>query len=228
MQNSFVYVRGFAGVSSLDYFTHLQGSWNECAELLDGNGKAALLACSPVRMYKFIGNDLNAMEYIRRDASSLAIYDGFLEFWIHGPRNNADVKSLADTFDAHEFEELVRKALDNETDAVVDLANYVDKFRASCRRYSFPTFQLEIKNPMEGHLPFPVKNLRLCVDEYGKSVTPSKPDINEVHIKAATSEPPRLIQSLHVWSLMTNTVPLEVLTLVKNKNVFRSLKSYLC
>ncbi|KAI3661982.1 hypothetical protein MP638_006023 [Amoeboaphelidium occidentale] len=100
------------------YFMYLQESWNESANLLDGNGKAAILTCSPVRLYKFVGNDLKAMDYTQSDHESLAVYDGFLEFWIHGPRNTAAIKLLPDTFNPQEFQNLVQKVLDKETDAV--------------------------------------------------------------------------------------------------------------
>lgn len=229
VQNPFVYVRGFAGVSSEEYFAHLQEKWFESADLLpDGEGKVALLSCSPVHLYKFVQSIPTKLEYNRSNDSSddsLSVFDGFLEFWIHGPRNTSAVKSLPVPFPTEDFQKFVKAVVDKEIKAKENLVQFIEPYRTFCNSFSFPTFQLEIKNPMEGYLPFPAKNLRLMVDEHGGTVHPSNSDVNAVHIKASTLEPPRKIALSNLWSQMINTLPGAMSEEVRKKKVFQSIKN---
>ena len=54
---------------------------------------------------------------------------------------------------------------------------------------------------MDGHLPFPIKDLRLIV---GGDVKVESDTSNEVHIKASISEPLRLMAFNRIWDLMFN------------------------
>jgi hypothetical protein len=187
-----------------------------------------LLSCSPVHLYKIVDSVPTKLEYERsRDSpnDSLSIFDGFLEFWIHGPRNTGAVKSLPNNFSANDFQKFVKAVLDKEDNAQDNLVEFIKPFRTVCNSFSFPTFQLEIKNPMEGYLPFPVKNLRLMVDEQGGTVHPSNADVNTVHIKALTLEPPRKIALSNLWSQMINTLSKDMFNRVKKQKVFQSVRN---
>jgi hypothetical protein len=181
-------------------------------------------------MYKIEDSVPKACKYQQSQNSpndSISIFDGFLEFWIHGPRNVSAVKGLPEKFSASDFQGLVQAVLNKTVDSKKKLVDYMDHFSTVCNSFSFPTFQLKIKNPMEGFLPFPVKDLRLMVDEQGGTLHPSNADVNAVHIKASTLEPPRKIAMSQLWSQTINTLPEHMLNKVKNQKVYQSIKNFL-
>jgi hypothetical protein len=223
VNNPFVYFRGFAGVSNSEYLDELQDDFNRAVDQVpEGEGKNRLKQCAPIAVYAFEGRDLKPLKYGKSEKSpteTLTINDGFFEFWIHGRRDVEVIKYLPDHFSIDKFTELVENAIEKKD--YKNLLDYCQQIQTSCNSYSFPTFGLWVKNPMDGHLPFRVKDLRLLV---GGIVEATSDDCNEVHVKASISEIPFKIAFARVWDKMFERLAQDIKDKATNKKLRRTLQ----
>jgi len=225
VNNPFVYFRGFAGVSSTEFLDVLQDQWNTAVNKVpEGKGREKLSFCSPIAVYKFNGQNLDMLTYEQSNISpndSLSIKDGFFEFWIHGPRNVSGADNPTDE-SVTRFQQLVQA--ENPSENLNALKELLEGCQKQCNSYSFPTFGLKVPNPMSGHLPFPVKDLRLQV---GGIVDVTDDHSNDVHIKASISDIPQLVEFSRIWDKIFNKLPGDIQQLVKNHRLRQKLNKLL-
>ena len=225
----FTFARGFAGVASSEYYLTLQDDWGTYTKDI-----LSLAMCSPISITEVEVSSSSGFKYHKvkftsspKDAETITAGDTkSFECWMHGPTSHAGRNALDAITDA-EFEKVgaaVKSCMTlpkGSQERAKKLGQLKDRFlglMTSCRSASYPTMQISLNNPMDGHVPFPVNTLRLSIDQYGSgAIDTSDRTANDVHIVIA---PPTFVQKFISFNIVWDRVMLKSITalgLEKNK-----------
>ncbi|KAI9144381.1 hypothetical protein BKA69DRAFT_1122601 [Paraphysoderma sedebokerense] len=185
----FICVKYAGGLSSRSYYQHLKDDWNRMTNNLN---KPFLSNAAPIEIHKYndVSKEFQLLHFRQSDRhdESVKVEDNCFQCWIHGPQSQANKKALKnDETIAPEAAKLITKYEGAEESEKKSLLNtIVSKFRSLrtiSNSGSYPTKQIEIKNPLSDRIDFHVSDPRLSVGSQGGQIGAKQKNDNDVHIR---------------------------------------------
>lgn len=201
IQHPYIFARGYPSAASSEFYSWIDQKWTDLIDRLDETNN--LLECSPILVCGFedIENaafDVIPWERSLIDSKSLSIRTQPLECWIHGPMENRSMETrILNRVQADKKTEFMELVCDGN---VQPLANFLQDLMIQSNSYSFPTFQLRIRSPMTGLVPFPLKDVRLKI---GGEMSAADREENVAHIPVAKPDHDmRRISFQRIWDVL--------------------------